>query len=224
MGKPLKPRHIAIIAPGFPADENDTPCNPALQEYMLGLQKYASSLRVSVLALRYPHRRGKYRWHGLEVFALDGRQRRFPASLPSLLRLVREFRRLRNHHSVDVIHSLWLGEWTMLGALMSRYYGIPHIVTLLGRDVQVHSNTLYRHLLDMSWNTIVAVSQFQRRDLLNVGRDAYEVIPWGIEDPQVKEAVPRDIDVLGVGSLIDLKDFSTFLKVIALLKEVKPRL
>ncbi len=216
------PIHVALITPGFPSDESDTPCIPALQEYLQGLSRYAPNVETTVLALRYPHRGEPYRWHGLNVFPSGGRQRRFPAIVPSWLDLTRNFRRLTKRRPVHVVHSLWLGECALLGTLLARIYGIPHLVTLMGQDARIKKR--YRWLLDRPRNVVVALSEFQRRDLLSQGRDAAHVIPWGIDVAAAREPTELDIDVLGVGSLIELKDFEKFLRVVAVLKATKPDL
>src|SRR5262245_47941935 len=112
--KSSKPMHVALLTPGFPSDENDTACIPALQEYLHGLRRYARDIQATVLTLRYPHRSEAYSWHGLQVFACNGRRLHFPASLLSWTRLLRCFTRLHNRHRVDVLHSLWLGECALL--------------------------------------------------------------------------------------------------------------
>jgi len=217
------PIHVALITPGFPADETDTPCIPALQEYLQGLGKYAPNVEVSVLTLRYPHRKEPYRWHGLQVFPSGGEQRRFPLIVASWFDLTRNFRRLRKQRKIDVIHSLWLGETSLLGTVLSRVYGIPHVVTLMGQDARVKKRYLW--LLDLPRNTIVAVSEFQRRDdLASQGRDAAQVIPWGIDVAAGRGAATRDIDVIGVGSLIAVKDFGKFLRVVSVLSSANPGL
>jgi glycosyltransferase involved in cell wall biosynthesis len=215
--------HVALITPGFPADESDTPCIPALQEYLRGLIRYVPDVEVSVLALRYPHRKEPYHWWGLQVFPSGGRQRRFPAIVPSWLDLMRNFRRLHKRKRVDLIHGLWLGECALLGTMLGRAYGLPQVVTLMGQDVRLKRR--YHRLLDSPRNTIVGLSEFQRRDLLAQGRDVARIIPWGIEavaSPQSEQ--PRDIDLLGVGSLVAVKDFERFLRVVAILHAAKPDL
>ena len=170
------PRHIAILTPGFPSDESDTPCIPALQDYVRGVQTFAPELALSVLTLRYPHVKGRYRWHGLDVFASNGRQLRYPASVPSWLRLARNFVRVNKSRKVDLLHSFFLSDCTLLGTMLSRYYEVPHVITLMGRDLQQKSP--YRRLLDRSANVVVCVSPFQANDLTG---QQHNVAPGALE-------------------------------------------
>jgi 1,2-diacylglycerol 3-alpha-glucosyltransferase len=215
--------HVAILTPGFAIDETDTNCVPALQDLLSGLAKRAPDIDLTVLALRYPHRRERYSWHGIDVYPANGRQLRFPAVMPSWARLVRRFALVNRLRPVAVIHSFWLGECALIGALLSRYYGLPHVVTLMGQEVDGRNR--YARLLRSRTTTFVAVSEFQRRRLLiRHGRDVDHVIPWGVPELEAAENGRRDIDVLGVGSLTDVKDFDTFLDVVSLLRAQRPAL
>jgi glycosyltransferase involved in cell wall biosynthesis len=111
----------------------------------------------------------------------------------------------------------------MVGECLSRFYRIPHVITLMGQEAE--GRHWYVRLLRSRRTHFVAVSQFQRRELLNrTGYDVHEVIAWGIEPPQIRGYGVRDIDVLGVGSLTDVKDFGTFLDVVALARQAFPNL
>ncbi|MBC8075600.1 MAG: hypothetical protein H7Y32_05945, partial [Chloroflexales bacterium] len=57
---------IALIVPGFSADERDW-CIPALLNLARAL---ARGHTVQVFALRYPHRQGPYQVHNVPVYAL----------------------------------------------------------------------------------------------------------------------------------------------------------
>jgi glycosyltransferase involved in cell wall biosynthesis len=214
--------HVALITPGFPRDEADTACIPALQEYLDGVGRYAPHIHFSVLTLRYPHSRELYSWRGQGVFPSDGRQRRFPLIVPGWRDLARNFRRLLRQEPVHVIHSLWLGECALLGTFLSRFYGIPHVITLMGQEARLRKRYLW--LLDRKRNNVVTLSDFQRGDLPARNRDKARVIPWGIDPLPLRAGGQRDVDVLGVGSLTQVKAFDKFLRVVAILKTAKPAL
>jgi 1,2-diacylglycerol 3-alpha-glucosyltransferase len=215
--------HVAILTPGFAVDEGDTNCVPSLQDLLIGIANHVPGVQLTVFSLRYPHRRKPYAWHAIEVFPAGGRQLRFPAVVPSWVRLVSRFTRVKRLKPVHLIHSFWLGECAMLGQMLSRRYGLPHVVTLMGQEVTGRNR--YARLLGSRRTTFVAVSEFQRHELLkHHGRDVHEVIPWGVAGIDTTRPVGRDIDVLGVGSLTDVKDFATFLDVVSLVRDVRPDL
>lgn len=215
--------HIAILTPGFAVDEADTNCVPALQDYLLALQRQFPNVELSVFALRYPHTRTTYDWCGIPVVPANGRQLRFPQSLLSWARLMRSFAGMMRRRRARIVHSFWLGECAFLGERLSRLYGVPHVVTLMGQEVAVPNR--YAGLLKSARTTFVAVSSFQQRALFKqTGYEARHVIPWGLDAVPLDRSVARSIDVLGVGSLTEVKDFTAFLDVAARLRAVIPTL
>ena len=219
----MKQPHIAILTPGFAVDEADTNCVPALQDFLLAFRRAHPMIGLTVFALRYPHTRQPYKWHGIPVKPADGRQRRFPFSLASKARLMRSFVAETRRAPIDLVHSFWLGECAALGERFSRRYRVPHIVTLMGQEVALPNR--HTRLLESKSTMFVAVSPFQRRELAkNTGRDVHHVIPWGLDALPVAHVGPRDIDVLGVGSLTEVKDFATFLDVVGQLRLSRPTL
>src|SRR2546422_820628 len=68
---------VALIVPGFSADEEDW-CIPALLNFVRAL---AQRVELEVFALRYPHRRGQYRIGNASVHSFGYATRRGPASL-----------------------------------------------------------------------------------------------------------------------------------------------
>ena len=69
-------KHLVFITPGFARDEDDSLCTPYLQDYFHALRLAQPDVRISVVAMQYPYRRGMYLWRGIEVHALGGRNRR----------------------------------------------------------------------------------------------------------------------------------------------------
>jgi len=215
--------YVAVLTPGFAVDEADTNCVPALQDLLLSSRTRAPGVRHTVFSLRYPHRRQRYSWHGIEVFPSGGREALFPAIVPSWARPVAGFARAARRSPVDLIHSFWLGECAMLGELLSRCWRVPHVVTLMGQDVVGRNR--YTRLLRSRRTVFVAVSEYQRRQLLkHSGCDVRHVIPWGLPELEDAEAGTRDIDILGAGSLTDVKDFETFVHVVSLVRTSRPML
>jgi glycosyltransferase involved in cell wall biosynthesis len=214
--------HVAILTPGFAIDDRDTNCVPALQDYLLGLRQRFPEFRLTIFTLRYPYTRASYEWHGMPVKPANGRQLPFPASLLSWGRLARDFAVTMRRTPVHIVHSFWLGECAFLGERLSRVYRLPHVVTLMGQEVARRNR--YASLLRSKRTVFVAVSPFQRRELTkHTGYDVRHVIPWGFDAPSLEDSV-RDIDVLGVGSLTEVKAFDAFLDVAARLPKVSCRI
>lgn len=211
--------HVALLTPGFPADEEDSGCIPALQDYVLGLRRARPDWRISVFALHYPACRAPYLWQGVEVIPIGGGNRRWPFSPLARARLLASLFRAG---PFDLLHAFWLGDCAGLGHLVARLTRRPLIVTLMGQEVRRVDR--WRRLMGRPGVTTVAVSPFQRQILLRTGGpDADHTIPWGVEAAALVSTA-RDIDLLAVGNLIPVKDPLGFVRVVAKVAARRPGL
>jgi len=214
-------KHILILTPGFPKDENDFNCIPPLQEFLLQFKFSYASAKVSVIAFQYPYQQSGYTWNGIKVFPLSGKNSVIKKPFV-WLQGIREARRIHKTNPITVIHSLWLGECAMIGNILSKKFNRPHICTLMGQDVK--STNRYLRLSKNKKIRIAALSQNQSERFLNLAnRKVDNIIHWGIGDQKFRNA-ERDIDFLAVGSLIPLKNYSLFIRLIAELKKSYPDL
>jgi glycosyltransferase involved in cell wall biosynthesis len=213
--------HILILTPGFPKDENDFNCIPPLQDFLAKFSQTYSLAKISVIAFQYPYNQNEYLWNGIEIISLKGKNSKIKKPLVWLNAYFKAIR-INNSDKIDVIHSLWLGECAMLGNIISKKINCPHICTLMGQDVKISNR--YLRWLKISKIKFIALSENQAEmfsELTN--RKVDKIIYWGIED-QNFENTRRDIDLLAVGSLIPLKNYSLFIRLIAELKFTYPNL
>lgn len=211
--------HILILTPGFPDDEDDYITIPPLQEF---LKKFISTYpdqKVTVFTFQYPYQLKKYIWNGISVISFAGKNK--SATKPLLwMRIIKQAKLINKKDSVTVIHSLWLGECALIGNYLSKKLGCKNICTLMGQDVK-QSNKYLRFLKNKDIN-IVALSANQSDQFFNItNRNVDEIIHWGIEDNQLRNT-KRDIDLLAVGSLIPLKNYSLLIKAVEKIVKGKP--
>jgi glycosyltransferase involved in cell wall biosynthesis len=119
---------IALIVPGFSADERDW-CIPALLNLARAL---AREHAVQVIALRYPHRRGPYRVHGVPVYALGGALAAGAARGPLLARALAQ---VVAHGRFDVVHGFWADEPGALAVLAGRITRARAVVSVMGGEL-----------------------------------------------------------------------------------------
>ena len=100
--------HVLLVTPGFPADDNDSLCIPPVQLMLRALATRRPDVRLSVLALHHPAERRHYRWHGIEVQAIGGANRRWPLRLVHLLQAFRAASSFDRDQPFTQVHSLWL--------------------------------------------------------------------------------------------------------------------
>lgn len=217
-------KHILIFTPGFAQDEDDYLCIPPLQAYLPALRAARPDLRISIVTLHYPFEEGVYRWRGFSVHALAGSNVRNPLRKFQLWRKARKkLRAIHKENPVDVIHSLWLHECTWIGQQIARKLSIPLVATVQGQDAL--QGNRYISNLDLHQIRVVTLSHRAAQTLRSFRPvPNIEVIPWGLPPEDIGEGgeETKDYDILGVGSLVPVKNWSRFLEVIEQLRRDQP--
>jgi 1,2-diacylglycerol 3-alpha-glucosyltransferase len=218
-------RQIALLTPGFPVDEKDFLCIPPLQDYLLAMKELPDAPTVRVIAFQYPYHPVEYHWHGIEVHGMGGNNKGFPKKFLTWRNAAQTFRLMHEAQRFDLIHSLWLNECAWVGQRLSRELNVPHFCTAMGQDVR-HENKYLRRL-NRGAITTIAISQ-RASDALqqSTGRPADHMIPWGLGAETLNRDLnqARTIDVLGVGSLSEVKNYSLFVKIISEMVKRNPAL
>ena len=206
-----KQKHILVLTPGFPKDENDFNCIPPLQDFLIKFKSSHPSVKITVITFQYPSAIEPYLWNSINVFPKGGMDNKLKKMFIwfSVIRVAKE---INKSEMIDVIHSLWLGECAMVGNILSKIIHCQHICTLMGQDVK--SSNRYLRGLKNTNTKFVALSKNQSELFLKLTKKSVtEIIHWGINDQKIINQ-ERDIDLLGVGSLIPLKNYSLFIKIV----------
>lgn len=213
--------HVLLVTPGFPADENDFLCIPPAQLMLRALTVRKPDVRLSVLALHYPAEKRHYRWHGIGVQAIGGANRRWPFRLVHLLQAWQAAALFDRDHPFTHVHSLWLTDAAATAWWIARGRHCPLSLTAMGQDVLQRNPYLAR--LARSSAALVAISDRAGKILReSTGHDPDTVIPWGIDPPPrpLPSWHDREINILGVGSMIELKRWSLLLETVGELATV----
>jgi glycosyltransferase involved in cell wall biosynthesis len=217
---------VIFITPGFPADESDHNCIPTMQLFAEALLE--KGLDVQVISLDYPFRTQPYQWKGARVFPCNGGNKRW-LKPRTMIRALLHCRQLMRGFSAKnervVLHSFWLGWSSALGEWMARLTGIRHITTLMGQDV-LPPNKHWAVLLNPErTRRMVALSSFQNELFKkSTGWQAAQVIPFGVAEKEMPQQLmqQRPVDIIGVGSMIPLKNWRLWLEVVAQIKQQIP--
>lgn len=208
-----KPMSIALFTPGFPKDRDDSTCLPYVQDWLMAHQRAFPRDMIDVFSFQYPFDGGSYAWHELRVTAFGGSNRRGFWRLMTWLRVTWAF--ISKHHSrqYDIIHALWLDECSVVATWLGSLLEVPVVLTIMGQDSR-RPHPWVRHRLSNQY-AVTACSTYAAnfaRPLLPAS--VIRVVHWGVaETPSENHA--RDIDILGVGSLIPLKNYDTFLEILS---------
>jgi len=212
-----KNKHIVILTPGFPENETDTACIPALQLYVKALREQ-SEFTITVISFHYPDKKTTYSWNGIPVIALGGSSR-----LSKILlwkRAARVLKELHQQKRISVLHSFWLGECALIGNWFAQKKHISHFTTLMGQDALKQNG--YAKILPIKKMKLVTLSQFHQHTFYQNHKVSTEIIPWGVALEDFPQSDEKNIDIIGIGSLIPLKNYALFIEIVSELSKIKP--
>ena len=210
--------HIVFLTPGFPENEEDSRCIPALQIFLKALKKEFSGT-LSVISFQYPYQPKNYQWNGIPIYALGGNNSRFKKKL-TWKKAKNVFKTIHTADPVSMVHSFWMGECAAVASALAIEYNIKHSCTLMGQDVLKGNN--YFHKVKKV-NQLITISHFHQQELKKNYHIDSTIIPWGINQ-QEQYSQPKHIDVIGVGALTNLKSYHEFIAIIHLLKTDFPNI
>ncbi len=215
---------LVILTPGFPENKDDTTCLPFLQTHVRALNITYPGVEIIILTFQYPFIAGVYRWENNEVISFGGKERGRLHRVFVWGRVWSKLRQLQRTKNVVALFSLWCTECALVGHYFGKQKGIKHYTWLCGQDAK-KSNKYVKYIRPGS-GELIAMSDFLKREFhKNHGVEPGQVIPIGVDTNQfTTNCSERTIDVLGAGSLIPLKQYDIFTKVVGRLVQELPEL
>lgn len=213
---------LVILSPGFPKDEADTACLPPKQLFVRLLKEQFPHLDIVIIAFQYPFQKSIYQWNGVQVISLAGRNKRKLSKLILWTKVWHQLKMLRKQKNVIGILSFWCTEAALIGSWFDKRHNIQHRCWISGQDAKIENGLV--KWIRPSGDELVAMSDFLADSFFkNHGIKPSHVVPIGI-DKNLFNAPPseKDIDVMGAGSLIPLKQYDVFLQVVHQLKKLQP--
>ncbi len=222
-----KKKTLVILSPGFAADESDSSCLPAQQALIRSINKTYPQFNIIIISFQYPYTQDPYYWFGNLIIPFDGQNKSNKKNITVLHRLLLKCRRLflwiriwrklnniKKKNPVIGILSFWVSECAVLGYYFGRVKNIPHFTWILGQDAKAGNR--YMRLMRIKGESLVAMSDFLADTFQNnYGIRPKYMIPNGIDATLFSAAqFARDIDIIGVGSLIPLKRYDLFIHII----------
>ncbi|WP_428330839.1 glycosyltransferase family 4 protein [Mucilaginibacter sp.] len=215
---------LVILTPGFPKDEADTTCVPPQQIFVRALKQVCPGLNVIVLTFEYPFHTAEYEWHGIRVIPIGGRDKGRLFRLRTWQKAWLILSKLNKENQLLGLLSFWMGECALVGDKFAKQKKLTHYTWLLGQDAK--KGNKYFKWIKPKGDSLIALSDFLAREIKqNYKITPAHIIPVGVDRAMFGTApVKRDIDILGAGSLIPLKQYHLFVEAIALLKEIFPNI
>lgn len=221
----LNNKHIVFLTPGFPKNEEDVNCIPILQNYILYYHKSNPDVKVSVITFHYPFKKTLYKWNDIDVYSIGGANKKGIHRINYWLQVLLCLKKLHAKNKISAIHSFWLTQCAFVGQIASKWLKVKHICTIVGLDTMPGNR--YLKLIDFKRNTIVALSGFVAEKFKQTtGKQVRQIISIGLDTESFKPeiSVNPTIEILGVGNLHALKNYTLFIEVIEDLVQVFPQL
>jgi glycosyltransferase involved in cell wall biosynthesis len=217
-----KPKALVIITPGFPANEDDSTCLPPQQTFVKALKEVNPQLEIIVLTFQYPFFSEEYTWNGIRVISYghpaNSRLSRFFTSD----RVLQTLKKLNKVHRIIGLLSFWLGKAAVIGNKFAKKNQLKHYTWLLGQDAKAGNKYFYK--IKPGGASLIAISDFIANGLnKNYGVLPHHIIPVGVDTGLFStNNTLKDIDILGAGSLIPLKQYAIFIEVVQALTAYFP--
>ena len=215
---------LIILTPGFPANEDDSTCLPFPQLFVKTLKQLNPSLQIIVFAFQYPFVKSEYDWYGVRVIAFNGQNKGKLNRLLIWNAVWKKLNEIVKENNVTGVLNLWLGECAFVGKYFSKKYKLRSFTWLLGQDAR--KGNRYFSLIKPVGENLIALSDFIAGEFYR----NYKVMPANIIPPGIDtndypiQSMVRNIDILGAGSLIPLKQYDVFIRVIASLALNRPNI
>ncbi len=206
-------RTLIILTPGFASSENDSTCLPPQQVFVKALKENYPSLNIIILAFQYPYRKDDYLWHGARIISFNGINKRGIGKLILWLKVWRMLKKLKRENNIAGILNFWMGECALAGTYFGKRKKIKHFTWILGQDAK--KGNRYFSLVKPKGSELIALSDFIAEEVYkNYKVKVEHIIPVGIDISMFDEKSERNIDILGAGSLIPLKQYDVFIRLI----------
>jgi len=215
---------LVVLTPGFPASESDTTCLPSQQLLVRALNRNFPGTRIVIFSLEYPLHRQPYTWYGNKVYPFNTWVKSKWYKMRVWVAVWKALRELQRSCHVLGIFSWWCGQTALIGKWFGKRSGIPHFIWILGQDAR--KGNRYVRWIRPRPEELVTISHFLAEEFYknyNVwpAHTISNAIDTNLFDPCPAE---RDIDVLGVGSLIPLKRYDLFITAVEQLARSFPHL
>lgn len=206
---------LIILIPGFAKNEADTTCLPFAQSLIKEINKDFAFIKIIILSFQYPFTKREYLWHNNRVIPFGGKDKGKLARRLLWLRVWRKLKQINIDNNIVGLFSFWYGECAFLGNRFGKKFGIKHYCWILGQDARC--NNKYVRRINLQSGELIANSDFVADEFFkNYLIRPFHIIPNGIDKELFTNvSYERTIDILGVGSLIKLKQFDLFINCIA---------
>ncbi len=212
-------KHIVIVTPGFPADENDSATLTFLQEFLLAVKQLNTGVKFTIVSIQYPYKKQNYSWNGFDVISMGGAAAKFPKRFYIWLRTFFTLIKLNRKTKIDFVQTLWLTEATLVGGLYAKCFNKKLFTYAIGQDCKTDNR--YLSFIKILNPEIISMSDFLKHQLAKQNIRSKIIIHQGINENKIPiiSKSKKNIDLIAIGSLSTLKNHKDFIEIFATLKK-----
>lgn len=216
-------KRLLFIAPMFPLNEAEDIILPFPTHFT---QQFAETtgVEVHVMALMFPQT-APYKFGNITVYPIGSGYKKSFYFIPYFIKAIFKGIQLHRKNNYDGVLCFWYRECTLIGKAISKIFGIKLMVWMLGQDVR--KDNKYLDLLKINPSKLIMLSS-QQRDIFYKNHKIWveKIANVAIDTKRFPEfnQNKRNIDILGVGNLTPLKNYSLFLEIIYNLKSAFPNI
>ena len=215
---------LVVLTPAFPANEFETVWVRPKQLFIRKLQEDFPALNIIILSFNYPLHKKEYLWRGIKVIPFNGLQKRRLRRVWMWISVWRKLTQLRKEYDLLGLFSFWCGECALVGKRFAAGRGLKHFAWISGMDAKKENNLV--KLIRPEAEGLIAMSVFLQKEFYrNHSVKAKHIIPIGIDPAEFDtREQKRTIDILGVGSLNDFKQYDMFIRIVKQLSDSFPNI
>lgn len=221
---PEAKKTLIILTPAFAEHETDE-WLPSQEHFVRAVNRNFPGLQVIIHSFLYPlDNPPEYQWFGNTVLAYRGAKKSKWLRPFLWQKIWKKLEAQVKEQEVIGIFSFFCSGCALLGHYFAARHNITHRIWVLGQDAR-KENRHVRFIRPQAAELVV-ISDFLQQQFATAHdiRPAHN-IPIGINpDLYPIEPCERDIDILGVGSLIPLKRYDLLLEIVNTAKEQFPGL
>lgn len=211
-------KRLLFITPLFPKDITEDNVVPFISQFIKKFSE-CKDVEIDVISMMYPFSSKTYEINNINIYAIGGKFNSKLNQIPTILKTLYKSIILYKKNKYDGVLCFWYREASLIGYLLNKIFKIKFLIWLQGQDAK--KNNLYAKLLNIKSDNLVTISENQR--LLfnkNFNINVEKVANVFIDPKKFPELNLnyREIDIIGVGNLGALKNFSLFIDIIFALK------
>ncbi|MBF6641197.1 glycosyltransferase [Flavobacterium sp. J49] len=211
-------KRLLFITPIFPQNASEDAVVPFIFQFAQQFGK-DKEVTIDVISLMYPFSTKPYAINDITVYPIGSRFRKSIRKIPFLCKAIFKGIQLCRKNKYDGVVCFWYIESALVGNIISHLFQKKMVVWMLGQDI--NKDNAYLKLLKIPKEKLVMISLQQSEHFYN----NHKIKVDRIADVAINRAVfpefnlgERKIDVLGVGNLGALKNYTLFIEILSMLE------